>query len=139
MHSDNPVEDADRYNDAQFKRSEAQHALEAELMDKFLNQCALGDANALLDWAPTVADYDAMRKAKAPFTAAQCFQRRQTMAEVMYGACEYSSGPSFEMVMQLVINASLGLAVQDQAQALIKEMAAKWVWANAPEAEEVDE
>ena len=130
--STNPVFDADRFYAAQHMRDEQLYQAEAALVEAFTAACKRGDANAIVDWAPAVTDFDAMRKAGLPFSSRDLV-RCPTLAEVMNDALDFARGPSYTQVFQLLMNVANGANCQAQGSALIGEMAKRWAEHNTPE------
>jgi hypothetical protein len=135
-YSTNPVEDAGRFYDAQHSRDEAIYQAEAALVESFKSACAKGDANAIVEWAPRVTDFDAMRKAGVNFGKHAQYTRCVTIAEVMNDSLDFANGPSHTEVMQLLMNVANGGDCKAQATALIDQMAKRWADANTPEVDE---
>jgi hypothetical protein len=122
MYSTDPVADAERHLAAVDAANERLIKAEQQLDASFMLACIKGDANALMDWAPTVCDW-----LSKPTDIGTLPQRQQTLAELMQEACEYSHGPSPVEVLQLVLNTANGTpGTQDQAKRLIERMATAW-------------
>jgi hypothetical protein len=134
--STNPVADADSFYAAQHSRDEAFYQAEAALVENFKSACAKGDANAIVEWAPRVTDFDAMRKAGVNFGKHAQYKRCVTMAEVMNDSLDFARGPSHTEVMQLLMNVANGGDCKAQATSLIDQMAKRWADANTPEVDE---
>ena len=135
-YSTDPVLDAARYYDAQYARDERQQAAEIETVNQFLAACRKADANAIVDWAPTVTDFDALRAAGAPFTDCNHFKRRVTLAEVMNDSLDMSSGPDVSELHNLLLAMAYGTdltGTQERARNLVGRMAVTWAQHFTPE------
>lgn len=113
--------DSQRILDAMDALSDRQAQAEIAAIKDFQQACVKGDANSLCQWAPRVADRNVPRT-KDGFLPT----RRQTLAEVMTESLDYRDGPTLTEAMQLILNASNGTNVQEQARGLIDRMATTW-------------
>ncbi len=100
---------------------------EISAIQDFQKACNTGDANALVSFAPLVRDSSASPDADGAYVPWENRPlRSQTLAEVMTESLDYRDGPSLTEALQLLLNASNGANVQEQARGLIDRMATTW-------------
>lgn len=124
-YSTDPVKDAGDHFDALYAASERLEKAEQQLDASFMLACIKGDANALMDWAPTVPDHSRFSMAIIGYMP----RRYQTVAELMQEGCDWADTNT--ELMQLVLNvANSTPGTQDQAKRLIERMATAWAKQN---------
>lgn len=96
MASTNPVVDAISYYTVQDAYTAQLAEAERAMADAFEEQAMKADANAFADFAPLVRDDTGTEL------------RKQTLAEVLHYALDYTNGPSITEAMQLILNAAYG-------------------------------
>jgi hypothetical protein len=124
-YSTDPVADAARHLAAVDAATERPIKAEQQLDASFMLACIKGDANALMDWAPTVPDHLRMSWAIIGYMP----RRYQTVAELMQEGCDWADTNT--ELMQLVLNVANNTpGTQDQAKRLIERMATAWAKQN---------
>lgn len=122
----NPVLDADRYLAGLFDKQEARQSAAASMADQFSESAHKADANAFVEWAPLVTDWErARRQPVDQKTATELPKRWQTMAEVMAESLDFDHGPSETELMQLLLNVAHGADLANaprQARDLLNRM-----------------
>lgn len=122
--TDNPVLDAERYNDALDNAADAAEAKSIEtaknLKTDFMH-FALRDMKV-------PATFDKPYQAQNPITKER-YIRHSTVSEVMYEALDLGDGPSTDDVFQFLGDAARN--GNKLALTLIERMAAKWAEVNA--------
>ena len=103
----NPVLDADQYLDSLFAKQEARQAAADAMACQFRESAKKADANALVQWAPLVNDWERARRQPVGVTT-ELPKRYQTMAEVMAESLDFDHGPSETELMQLLLNVAHG-------------------------------
>lgn len=95
-YSTNPVLDAISYYTVQDAYTAQMREAELAIEEEFERLAMKADANAFAGFAPLVRDDTGTGL------------RKQTLAEVMHYALDYSNGPSITEAMQLILNAAYG-------------------------------
>jgi hypothetical protein len=123
-YSINPVTDAARHLAAVDAATERLIKAEQRLDASFMLACIKGDANAMMDWAPTVCDW-----LSKPTDIGTLPTRWQTLAELMQEGVDYADANT--ELLQLVLNVANNTpGTQDQAKRLIERMATAWAKQN---------
>ena len=105
----NPVTDADEYIESLFAKQEARQAAADSMASMFRESAKKADANALVQWAPMVTDWErARRQPVDQKTATELPKRYQTLAEVMAESLDFDHGPRETELMQLLLNVAHG-------------------------------
>jgi hypothetical protein len=120
----NPVTDANEYINSLFDKQEKKHAAADAMASMFRESAQRADANALVQWAPMVTDWERARRRPVDPTADQP-KRYQTLSEVMAESLDFDHGPSETELMQLLLNVAHGsnlATAPAQARDLLRRM-----------------
>jgi hypothetical protein len=122
-YSSDPELDAQRHCDSEHAYSRRAHSAERVMSTDFVNLAMRGDAGAVADFAPSVADYTngIADSKKLP-------KRAQRLHECLDEAVVYLEYE--QKLKQLLINAALGMNVQESALKFIADCADKFAEMN---------
>ncbi len=99
----------------------AQEERKEEMRTDFIHD-ALRDVKLPAKFAPMVDDYSK--------GASNKFSRYQTVGEVMFESLDYTNGPDYDDLLQLLADAARGADIRPQALNLVKRMAATYARMN---------
>lgn len=126
-YSTDPVADAARHTERLAAYNDRLQAAERSNIEDFTEACNRGNADALCLFAPMVRDETTSQDKDGKYLSWENRPMRyQPLYEVMASSLDCGDGPTIADAMQLILNASNGASVQEQADELIKRMSATW-------------